>query len=471
VEAAGSSSGATVRRVSRRVVFLVVVPAVVVAVVVAAALALRSGSDGDPPAAPRADEPLAYLRGDERAIVDVDTRSPLAALAVGQVAPRLSGGAIAAGAATRALGPNAAVALTATGPRLVLLASGDATARDLAQGLRPAGSYRGASLYTGRNAALGRRGATLVLAPTLAAVRVALDQRAHTSAATARATFDRRFAGLPAGAARVAFQPRALLAALSKDVAATKWARSLRDGAAVLVPRADGLRLPFRLNGDPAGLTPDDLPIATGPGAPRARGDAPLTIALRTAARGAAFAQAAGVEPFDLLGGLPSFLRPDLGGLTNDATITSVAGLKRFTAVTDPPDPGEWHSRLERLDFAAGLLGRLGIGSLRIDSSGATYSVTENGRFVARAGVFGPTLALTNDQRADLAAAAQAAPEPPPPGAAGALTARLRTPVVSDLLGRRLGLPALVLDRLGDATAWARAELTGVTGELRLSVR
>ena len=76
--------------------------------------------------------------------------------------------------------------------------------------------------------------------------------------------------------------------ALSPRVAATRWGRSLRDGAAVLVAGRNGLRLPFRLRGDPAAVTDADLPIATGGAPPRARGNAPLTIGIRTAARGAA---------------------------------------------------------------------------------------------------------------------------------------------------------------------------------------
>ncbi len=71
---------------------------------------------------------------------------------------------------------------------------------------------------------------------------------------------------------------------------------------------------------------------------------------------------------------------------------------------------------------------------------------------------------LSNDPNADLKAAAAAPAAPVPAGAAGALTARLR----SSLLATQV--PELVRDRLGDVTGWARAELTGVTGELRLAV-
>ena len=65
----------------------------------------------------------------------------------------------------------------------------------------------------------------------------------------------------------------------------------------------------------------------------------------------------------------------------------------------------------------------------------------------------------------DLRAAAAAPATPMPPGAAGALTARLRSSVLATQI------PELIRARIGDLTAWARAELTGITGELRLALR
>jgi len=94
-----------------------------------------------------------------------------------------------------------------------------------------------------------------------------------------------------------------------------------------------------------------------------------------------------------------------------------------------------------------------------------TTDEIRSSKLVARAGVYGPVLVLSNDPTANLRAAAVAPASPLPPGAAGALTARLR----SSLLATQI--PELIRARVGDLTAWARAELAGVTGELRLALR
>jgi hypothetical protein len=453
-------------------VLLLVVPALAVGVVAAVLLLRGSRPDAGPEAA--VDEPLAYLPGGAKAVLDVDTRAPLVGLAVSQLAPRLSGGALKAGDVTPLLGGRAAAALGGNGGAvLALVAPRKEPVDALTRRLTAAGDYRGARLYAipgAGGAALAARGATVVAAPSAALVRRALDARAQPR--PARAAFDRRLKGLPPDAPlRIAFDPRALLHDQAPKVAATRWGRALRDGAAALEATADGLRLPFRLTTDPKNLRAQDLPMATGAQAPSTRGRAPLTIGLRTAAQGAAFFKATGQPALALLDQVPGFLKPDVGGLTGPATISgSGTDLQRFTLVTDPPDPGDWKAKLDRLDALSGLIRTIGLADVRIDARDGVYQLQENGKLVLRAGVFGRTLALSDDARADLRAAARAPLDSPVPGAAGALTVRLRGPAVRDLVGP-LGLPALVLDRLGDLTGWARAELDGMTGELRLPVR
>jgi mRNA-degrading endonuclease toxin of MazEF toxin-antitoxin module len=241
----------------------------------------------------------------------------------------------------------------------------------------------------------------------------------------------------------------------------------LRDGAAVLTTHGTEFRVPFRVTADPGGLTPDDLPIATGPQPPSARGSAPLVLGLRDPARTLDFARSAGLlSELGLLDQLPGFLKPDLGDLGPNGTVTSATlDLTRLTARTEPPDPGDWATKLGRIDTLAGLAGRAVLGDVDIDQRDGAYTVTQGGQLVARAGVYGPVLVLSNDPAANLRAAAVAPASPRPPGAAGALTVRLR----SSLLATQI--PELIRARIGDLTAWARAELTGVTGELRLALR
>jgi hypothetical protein len=452
---------------ARRRAALVAVPLLLVAAVVAAVLLLRGGSERAPRAA--TDEPLAYVPAAAQVVLDVDTGSPLVGLAVSELAPRLSGGALSAAQVRGLLGGRAVVALVGDRPQLSLVAPDADAVTVLARRLRPTGaSYRGARLFSSAGAAIAVRGATVVAAPDLAAVRGALDRRAQPAARTARAAFDRRFAGLPStSAARVAFAAGPLLARASPRVAATRWGRSLLGGAAVLTSGEDGLRIPFRVAADPAGLRPGDLPIATGPRPPRARGGAPLSVGLRTLAQAAGFGRQAGVAVLGLLDALPGFLRPDVGGLTADATVLS-ADLRHVTARTEPRDAGDWSSKLGRLSALSGLAGAAGLTDASIDEHGGVYDVSQGGELLARAGVFGPALVVSDDPRADLRAAAGAPAGAAVPGAAGALTARLTAPAVRQLASERFALPAFALAALGEATGWARAELNGLSGELRL---
>jgi hypothetical protein len=438
-----------VATVPGRRVLLIAAAIVVVAVVVVAVVLLRGGDDQGAPKAARS-EPIAYVpAGSADVVFDLDTRAPLVALAVEQLAPRVTDGALTADQVHALSGGRAVVALDAGKAWLAFATDAPAP--------RPRGG-----------AAAAARDGVVVVAPSVADLKQALDGARQPAARYARATFDKRFAGLPADAgARVAFDPRVLLAQRSPPLAGTPWARSLRDGAAVLTTRGTELRVPFRLTGDPGGLTPGDLPIASGPQPPTARGSAPLVVGLRDPAHTLAFARSAGLlSELGLLDSLPGFLKPDLNDLGPNGTVTSPSfDLSHLTARTEPPDPGDWETKLGRIDTLAGLAGKAVLGDLNIDKSDGAYTLTQGGKLVARAGVYGRALVLSNDPAANLRAAAAAPAAPLPPGAAGALTARLR----SSLLATQI--PELVRARVGDVTAWARAELTGVTGELRLALR
>ncbi len=423
---------------------LALVAAAVVAVV------LLRGGDDTPKAAVRAD-PLAFVPAATADVVfDLDTREPLVALAVEQLAPRVTQGGLSADQAHALVGGRAAVAIDAG--RAWLAFSTDAPAP------RPK-----------HGAAAAARAGVVLVAPSAADLDAAQAAARAPSARYARATFDKRFAGLPpAAGARVAFDPRPLLAQRSPQVANTAWGRSLRDGAAVLTVTGPQVRVPFRITADPVGLEPADLPLATGSQPPQARGTAPLVVGLRDPAHTLAFARSAGLlTELDLLDQLPGFLKPDLADLGPNGTLTSPGTdlQGHLTARFEPRDPSDWATKLGRIDTLAGLAGKAALGGLSIDHRDGAYTITQNGKLVARAGVYGRALVLSNDPTADLRAAAAAPASPTPPGAAGALTARLRSSVLATQI------PELVRARVGDLTAWARAELTGVTGELRLAVR
>jgi hypothetical protein len=465
--------------------------AVALAALAVVAVVLTRGGGEQKRAAPTGDaraEALAYAPRDATVIVGVDTGTPAAGLIVPELVPRLTNGALRAVDVQPLLGNEAVVALfdaRARRGQLSVVARDADALRALARRLRPAGSYRGATLYAGpRGSAVAIRGTAVVAAPDQATVRRALDVRAEPRAHLTGAQFDGRLADLPRTApVRAVFDAKAVVASRLNGVLRSRWGRSLGNGAAVLQARQGGLSVPFRLQTDAKRINDADLPIAPGARPPRMRGSAPLLIGVGDFSRLLRFLRRTDPARFgaidSLQTGLPSFLRVDvdglLNGLTGDATISSSDLLKHLLVRTDPRDPDAFRAPLQRLSTISGLLQRLGIDNIELDEEpGDAYRLRIDKRLVLRAGVFGRTLVATNQARANLRNAAAAPPAAPVPGAAGALTARMQASAARGLLTSTFGLPPearLVLDRIGDLTAWARAERDGVRGELALAVR
>ena len=383
---------------------------VAAAVALVLVLALRGG-DGKPRSPARA-EPLAFVPASSGDLVfDVDTREPLLALAVEDLAPRMTKGALSAEQVHPLLGGRAAVAIEEGKAWLAFATDADAP--------RPS-----------KGAAAAARDGVVVIAPSRADLDASLAGATRPAARYARATFDRRFVGLPrAASARVAFDPQALLRQQAPQIANTRWAKSLNDGAAVLTAGGSELRVPFRVTADPVGLTPADLPIATGAAPPRARGSAPLTIGVRDPAHTLAFARAAGLLPvLDTLDKLPGLVRPNLDDLGPNGTITSAGlDLSRITLRTEPPDPGDWSTKLRLIDTIGDIARQVGGAGFGIERRGDEYAFSQDREVVARVAVYGRTLVLSSDPRANLEAAAAAPAAPTPPGAATATTRRRRS--------------------------------------------
>jgi hypothetical protein len=407
----------------RRVPLLAAISALVAAVAVV--LLLRGGDeDSKRPSTPRAD-PIAFVPAERADLtLDLDTRDALVVLAAQRLIPRVS--SLTPAQVTPLLGGRVAVATTPEGSYLAF--STDAAP--------PPGGRRA-------------RGRMVVVAPRPTAL---------TLAPGARRRFDARFAGLPpAEGVRAAFRPQSLL---QPGVANTRWGRSLRDGAAVL---ADDLRVPFIVHADPAAVLPGDLPIAPGTTAPTTHGRAPVVIGLRDPARSVAFARASGLVPeLALVDRLPGFLRPNLNDLGTDGTLT-LPRLRpeRLTLRAEPRNPGDWASKLGRLDLLAEIASP--VVGLDVQERDGVYTLLQDGRVIVRAAVFGRVLMLSTDPAADLRKAAAAPATPPPPGAAGGLTLRATAAALGP------DVPALLSS--GTVTGWARAEPSGVSGELRPALR
>jgi hypothetical protein len=391
-------------------------------------------------------EPLAFMPAGASAVLDFDTSQASARLAAIGLIPKLPGAALDLEQVERLTGGRIAVAFA--GDRVWIAAQTRTTPP------RPSGA-----------AVAAARAGAVVIAPSAADLQAAL-AGAAAKVNGARAAFDRRFTGLPASSARVAFNPRALLAARSPAVARTAWGRSLRSGAAVLAIRGDRVVVPFAVSADATGLSQSSLPIATGAGSPRASGSGPVVAAVRSPAQTLSFLRTAGLLPaLDVLSRAPGFLRPDLSDLGPLATIVA-ADQRTLTVRTTPPDPGDWSTKLGRLDALSGLIRFAGLANVRIDrEAGGAYSIESDGALAGRVGVYGPVVVFSTDPRADLDAAAHAPAVAPVPGAAGALTLRLAPSLFGALL------PAIARGHVADVTGWARAELSSLHGELAVRVQ
>jgi len=487
--------GLPFRAVSRRILALVAVA--VAAIAVATVLIARGGSKDEPAPTSQGDtraEALSYAPRSSPALVGVDTGSAAASLVLGALVPRVSGGALSANDVSPLLGNEAVVAVL--DPRtqraqLSMVAKDPDALRALTRRLTNAGTYNGAALYRGaRGAALAVKGDAIVAASDEPTVRRAIDTAANGANHLTPAQFDARLAGLPKAAdVRAVFDPkRVVVATRLPGVLTTRWGRSLTNGAAVLQEGGPGLQLPFVLQTDAARINDADLPFGTGTTPPQMHGRAPLLIGVKDFARFIAFLRKADPQRLggldSLQNGLPSFLRVNidglLGGLTGDGTVSSDDGLAHFAARTDPPNPDDWRTPLNRLSTLSSVLQSLGIDNVKLSEEpggGDAYRLEIDGKLTARVGIFGPTLVITDAASTDLRATANAPAVPPPPGAAGGLTLRLQAREGRRLLGSLFGIGAnddganVILDRFGDLTGWASAATDGVRGTLQLGLR
>jgi hypothetical protein len=481
--------------VSRRILALVAVA--VAAIAVATVLIARGGSKDEPAPTSQGDtraEALSYAPRSSPALVGVDTGSAAASLVLGALVPRVSGGALSANDVSPLLGNEAVVAVL--DPRtqraqLSMVAKDPDALRALTRHLAKAGAYNGASLYrAAQGAVLAVKGDAVVAASDEPTVRRAIDTAANGANHLTPAQFDARLAGLPKAAdVRAVFDPkRVVVATRLPGVLTTRWGRSLTNGAAVLQEGGPGLQLPFVLQTDAARINDADLPFGTGTTPPQMHGRAPLLIGVKDFARFIAFLRKADPQRLggldSLQNGLPSFLRVNidglLGGLTGDGTVSSDDGLAHFAARTDPPNPDDWRTPLNRLSTLSSVLQSLGIDNVKLSEepgAGDAYRLEIDGKLTARVGIFGPTLVITDAATTDLRATANAPAVPPPPGAAGGLTLRLKASEGRRLLGSLFGIGAnddsanVILDRFGDLTGWASAATDGVRGTLQLGLR
>ena len=330
----------------RRAPLLAVVLALVAAVA-AVVLLLRGGDeDSRRPRAPGAD-PIAFVPA-ERADValDLDTRDAFVVLAAQRLIPRIS--SLTPEQVTPLLGGRVAVATDARGHHLAF--STDAPP--------PPGGRRA-------------RGRVVVVAPRPTPL---------TPAPGARRRFDARFAGLPPAAASAPRSGRSRCWNLTS--------RPLAGGArCATAPPSSPTTCGCRSSSTPT-RRESSPPICRSPPAPplrRPTGQAPVVIGLRDPARSVAFARASGFVPeLAIVDRLPGFLRPDLDDLGTDGTLTLPRlDPRRMTLRAEPRDPGDWASKLGRLDVLARIADP--VVGLDVQERDGVYTLLQDGRAVVRA--------------------------------------------------------------------------------------
>jgi antitoxin (DNA-binding transcriptional repressor) of toxin-antitoxin stability system len=334
----------------------------------------------------------------------------------------------------------------------------------------------------------GRRGAEVVLGADAAAVRKAFATK-DSRAGLSTKTFDERLGPLARVPAlvRAAGPVRPLLAPRARGV---PWVEALREGSMAVALEKPGVRVRVHLATDPAAVTEEQLPLASGAAAPQpAPGARPIDVALRNPAQAFAFfdnnknaldvpfvaSLTSALKTLDSVKGpLKTFGRIDvddiINGLTGTATLTPEAPGK-LALRAELTTGGQLKTALNRLaavpDFALDVANV----KLNVKREGEAYVITDQGKAIAKLAVLGNVLALTNDQAASLRAIA--ARRSQSAKTRGALSFHLGGKALQDELIRRLRLPALsrlVLGGFGDLDGALRVERGGADLDATLSL-
>jgi len=366
--------------------------------------------------------------------------------------------------------------------RLRTVIAGQVSSRSLSA----AGEHRGARLLQGDGVAVATRGALLLVARDLTRLRRALDFRAAGLPALNPRRLRERLGGLNGPAVlRVVGDAEAFAVRLGDGVREVPWVRAVRRFAVSVRVTDDGLDARARLATDASDLVPSEVPLALGPVAPVTAGEDALTVGLRDLSHSLEFAQRAFevADPgaFARVRAAKALIRTlgrldldtaVLGQLGTDSTLTS--DLRAVTLRATADDNERLARALRRIrPLLRPLLRGAGLNDAEVlPEPREEYRVEEASVAVARFGLAGDSFVLTTDPAADVRRVAGA-----PPSSAGeprgALSGRLRSRALRELLLRRLGLSppaAQSLSPLGDLSFWLRAELDRLEARAELPI-
>lgn len=277
----------------------------------------------------------------------------------------------------------------------------------------------------------------------------------------------------------------------SERAMSVPWVAALRTLGATGSATASGLAIDFKLTTDPAALSEEDLPAASGAEAPAivAR-EGELGVGVRDPSQIVDFVQRAAEASYtpgsrQLESAKSQFERQlgvdidrdVIGQFTGDASV-SVGLNGSFGFRSELANPRRFQATLDRLarklpDAARGFgLGPIGVA--RPGGGQDFYAVATTGRQRAVFGILGGVFVLAQDPEQ----ASELAVRPPEnvPGAEGSITMSVDARALAQRLARRYvggfgGLGADVFaGPLGDMTGSVEAETDGLSGHLQLAI-
>jgi hypothetical protein len=258
-----------------------------------------------------------------------------------------------------------------------------------------------------------------------------------------------------------------------------KWLSALRGSASTLRAEPDGIAYDIHADTDAKGLTPQDLPLASGAAAPpvvKRAGE--LGFGVRNPAQIWPFLeQAARVgDPKSYPGLLRNkakisrqlgadFDRDVIGQLTGNASVSvSIDG--GVAARADLRDPAAARATLKKFEHAAK------VPVTPPPNGNGFYTVTQTSGKKLFLGVVGRSFVAATDA----ARAAQIAGQSPSPvgGAQGSLVFFSDARALANAIAAQRGqgvAAQIVTSALGDVTGWVHTETDGITGHLKLQIK
>jgi hypothetical protein len=264
-----------------------------------------------------------------------------------------------------------------------------------------------------------------------------------------------------------------------------KWLSALRTFGLTLRAESDGIAYDFNAKTDPNGLTPQDLPLASGSQSPPVvERPGEIGFAVRNPAQIVTFAQQAAqiTNPK----GYGKYLRDKaklskqlgvdvdhdlIGQLTGNATM-SVAIDGGVALRADVKDPATAAATLKKVAPRLPSIAQTSGKTVTLSNAGNLYTLTQPNGKKAVFGVIGKTFVVASDAARAAQFAGQSAS--PVPGANGSLVFATDARALANAVAAKRGqgvAAQIVTSALGALSGSVRTETSGITAHLKLQIK